>query len=119
MRLPILSFLVLASSIAAADQMSPDQLAREIIQISPAGAYNPVDKTEDELLRAQIINSRMTLRHLMLAPETTEQMRICFALLIIDQQLQLVKGIPAYSSKLEELNTNQRVLAKRLQEINK
>ena len=99
--------------------MTPDQLAKEIIRSIPAGAYNPLDKSEDELLRAQIFNSRMTLQQLMLASETTEQMRICFALMLIDQQLNVIRSMPEYNSKQEELVAKQRVLAKRLLEINK
>jgi len=119
MKLSILSLFVLVTSIAVAEQMTPDQIAKEIIQSTPAGAYNPLDKSGEELLRAQIINSRMQLRQLMLAPETTEQLRICFALLLIDQQLEAIKGNPAYSSKHEELHTKQRILAKRLLDINR
>jgi len=119
MKLVILSFLALNTSIVLAEQMTSDQIAMEVIRSTPAGAYNPVDRSEEEMLRAQIFNSRLTLQHLMLAPETTEQMRICFALWLLDQQLEIVKSNSAYSSKQEELRFKQRALAKRLLEINK
>ena len=117
MKLVILAFLALTTSIALAEQMTPDQLAIDVIRSAPSGAYNPVDRSEEEMLRAQIFNSRMTLQKLMLAPETTEQMRLCFALWLLDQQLDIVKSNSAFSSKQEELRLKQRALAKRLLEI--
>jgi hypothetical protein len=119
MKLAVIVFLSFIIAIASAEQMTPDQVAREIIRSMPAGAYNPLDKSEEELLRAQIINSRLTLQHLMLTSETSEKMRICFALLLIDQQLEVIKSTAAYSSKREEFISKQKILARRLRELNK
>lgn len=119
MKLAILAFLAFTTSVALAEQMTPDQIAIEVIRSATSGAYNPVDRSEEEMLRAQVFNSRMTLQQLMLAPETTEQMRICFALWLLDQKLEIVKSNSSYRSKQEELRFKQRALAKRLLEINK
>jgi hypothetical protein len=102
---------------AYAEQQTPSQMAQEIIRTMPAVAYNPLDNSEEELLKASIANSRVRLQYLMASPDTPEETRICFALMLLEQRLQsLPESID--TDRKNRLLFIQKCLGQRLLEIN-
>jgi hypothetical protein len=111
--------LNLPSSVAA----TADELAREIIKAESTIAHNARDSTPEELQRTAAANSRLRLQYLMLNDGgVSEEIRICYAIRVIDDKLGLHKIVRSGNQRTTEeeaLLTKRLLLAKRLIELEK
>jgi hypothetical protein len=67
--------------------LTPDEIARTIIQSEHYAAYNPVDRSTDELAKADAINAELRLRRLILE-SNNEELIFCYALSIVNRRLR-------------------------------
>ena len=102
---------------------SPNELAIKIIRTQPAFGYNPRNNSKEELAYAKAVNSAMTLNAIMANDKNvSEQLRICYAIKLLDNELGVRKAIRSGSKPLPEENLimKQRlILGARLIEIDK
>jgi len=116
----LISCFTLVSAVCAD---TADNLARAIIQEEAAGAHNVSDDTHEELKRATAANSRLRLKWLMLNQvSVTEELRICYAIRVIDDKLGLHKILRSginQTPEENELAEKRLILADRLIELDK
>ena len=102
---------------------TPNELAIKIIKNQSSFGYNPRNNSKDELAHAKAVNSAMTLNAIMANDENvSEELRICYAIKLLDNALDIRKAIRSGSKPLpeEKLIMKQRViLGARLIEIDK
>ena len=116
----LVMFVIFAPLIRAE---SPNELAIKIIRSQSAFGYNPRNNSKDELAHAKAVNSAMTLNALMANDKNvSEELRICYAIKLLDNALGIRKAIRSGSKPLpeEERIMKQRlILGARLIEIDK
>ena len=102
---------------------TPNELAIKVIKNQSTFGYNVRDDSDEELVRAHAINSAMRLNWLMANDKNvSEELRICYAIKLLDDALRIQKVIRSVSKPLpkEELMMKQRlILGARLVEIGK
>lgn len=86
--LPVI--LLFAAAATAAEKQEVD-LATSVIRSEICGGYNPLNNSEEELNKAAIENSRMKLRHLMLQKSTGRELKVCYALHVLEAQIKAVR----------------------------
>lgn len=106
-------------SLGAAEE-SPKEVAVRIIRSETPPAHNPLDNSERELNRAAVMNSRLRLKELMAGATVSDELRVCYALRVLDDRLRLVKALrkgrqPDPVDK--RLLRDQELLAKYLREL--
>jgi hypothetical protein len=98
-------------------------LAREIINEESAGAHNIREDTPEEQQRTAAANSRIRLKWLMLNDKSvSEEIRICYAIRVIDDQLGLHKILRSgvqQTPQEEALLKKRLLLGERLLELDK
>jgi predicted outer membrane protein len=107
----------------ASTAMAADDLASKVIQSEPIGAYNPTNNSEEELNKAAAFNSGIRLQYIILH-ETNEELKICFALRILESQIAAARRLASDTSDdgrakryLAGLQDTQTKLAKQLRAI--
>lgn len=113
--------LILLLSVTAVWAETPQEVARRVISSESFSAYNPINNTEEELNRASVINSKIRLRHLMLGDSVSDELRVCYALQVLQQHRDLVRdlGGDATTKKLErQMHADELVLAVYLRQMN-
>jgi hypothetical protein len=113
--------LILLLSVTAVWAETPQEVARRVISSESFSAYNPINNTEEELNRASVINSKIRLRHLMLGDSVSDELRVCYALQVLQQHRDLVRdlGVDATTKKLErQMHADELVLAVYLRQMN-
>jgi hypothetical protein len=96
---------------------SPHRLAVQIIAASaPVSAYVPKDNSDAEKKRAAI---NLRLRNFMLSDAVPEDVRVCYALGIVERQMLDVHNLPSDSAKAarEELLQEHRTLEAYLRQL--
>ena len=114
-------FVLLWSVVTSASAETPREVAKRIIASEVVGAYNPVNNTVEELNRASAIISQLQLRQLMLGDTVSEELRICYALRVIQERRKLVRtvsGTQAPTAAEKILEADQTVLAAHLLTLN-
>ena len=99
---------------------TPDQVAIEIIHHDSAPVYNPKDSSNDEVIKTAMINSRFTLNNFMASDQTPEKIRICYAIMLINDRLRtigVVRSFIAVHPDEKELVLKRDILTKRLIEL--
>jgi hypothetical protein len=110
-------FVLLLLVVTTAFAETPAEVAKRIIASETVGAYNPVNTTAEELNRASAINSQLQLRQLMLGDTVSEELRICYALRVIQERRRLggvVGGTETPTATEQVLDADQKVLAAHL-----
>jgi len=119
MKLAFFSLLVFGSAAIGAE--TPQEVAKRIISSESPPAYNVTNTTETELNRAAAINSQLQLRAFMLGNTVSEELRVCYALHIIQQRIG-IRRVIADGARLpateESLIRDQEVLAAYLRRLN-
>jgi hypothetical protein len=113
MKLSIILIFSVVASVAMAAQITPDEIAREMIRTVEYGAINPINNSEEAMIAASIVNSQLRLQHIMLSSETTEEVRVCFALLLIRNRLMRTSD----EAERSKLLFYQKALGKHLIEV--
>ena len=109
--------LVLASTLDGAGQ-GDDDLASTVIRSESRAGYNPVDKSEAELNKAATINSALRLQYMMLHEVTDQELRVCYALRVLESQIAAARVITSGSNSNSSQNRDQLdVLLKRQAEL--
>lgn len=110
--------LTLLLSVTVVCAETPQEVARRVISSESSTAYNPINNTEEELNRASVINSKLRLRHLMLGDSVSDELRVCYALQVLQQRGDLVRR-DATTKKLErQMHADELVLAVYLRQMN-
>ena len=111
-----LSVIILAVCRAAGDT-SPETLVVQIIEASaPVSAYVPKDDSPEEQKRAAI---NLRLRNYMLSDAVPQDVRVCYALGILEQQMLDNQALSSDSAKAraEWLKQEHRTLEKYLRQL--
>ena len=124
------TIIILLSSIVVltsySEEISPSALITKIIKDSHSFGYNPVDKSEDELIKADAINSDLRLREIILN-STDEELITCYALSIVNANIERISAMQKNNtptnmhipSVLEGLSEQRKLLVKHLRKIQK
>jgi hypothetical protein len=113
--------LTLLLSVTVVCAETPQEVARRVISSESSTAYNPINDTEEELNRASLINSKIRLRHLMLGDSVSDELRVCYALQVLQHRADLVRGFgaDATTKNLErQMHADELVLAVYLRQMN-
>ena len=113
--------LLLLLSVSFLSAETADDLAKRIISQEFAAGYNPVDSSKEEEIRAAAINSQLRLKWLMQSDEVTEELRICYAIKVLNERIALVSRIDSGIDPTGEhsaLQKEKEILASRLIELN-
>jgi len=84
-----LSCLMMMSS-GFAQEATPQELITRLIEAAHNSAYNPINNSPEELLKADAINAELRLKQLLLV-STNEELRICYALRIVNQSIGTIE----------------------------
>lgn len=101
MKVTVLFLIALAISSALFAESPAEVAVRTIREYSPL-AYNPKDKSEAEVTRAAEFNSQLRLRFLLLSEGASDELRVCFALRLIHERLQLAEAIRSGTQPLPD-----------------
>ena len=109
--------LVLVTIGRATGTESPQALVVQIISASaPVSAYVPKDNSAEEQKRASI---NLLLRNFMLSAAVPEEVRVCYALGILERQMLDARDLPSDSAKAhrEALRQEHRTLTEYLRQL--
>jgi hypothetical protein len=113
--------MILASVVIAASAESPHDTALRIIASSPGPVYHPPNSTDPELNKAAVLNSQTQLRQFMLGDSVPEDIRVCFALRLLDERLLLSRDLNRsdFSAQYkDDLTRDREVLTTYLRRLN-
>jgi len=118
--------VVLAFTVTAAEQKDED-LAATVIRSEVHAGYNPLDNSEAELIKAATINSALRLQYIMLHEVRDPEVRVCYALRVLESQIASARRIVEVSGNesgrsqeyLDMLQKRQTELARQFREIQK
>jgi hypothetical protein len=79
--------------------LKDQDLAATVIQSPILGGYSPLNDSEEELDKAAAFNSRLRLQHLMLHEVTNQELRVCYALQVLDSQIAALQPLASESKK--------------------
>jgi hypothetical protein len=120
MKILIPLFMTLPFAVGATDQKGGD-LATVVIQSESLGGYNPLDRSEEELNKAAAFNSAGRLQHIMLHEVSDPELKVCYALRVLDSQIATSRQLAADKNNQEGhlgvLLKRQAELAKQLRAI--
>lgn len=110
---PVLLLLLVTPFELCSAEKPADEIAKDLINRQSAVVYNARDDSREEAIRAFTVNSTMQLNHILASEQTSEELRILYALNLIQRSFgsRLVEA-PTESEK--ELLSQQRTLALRL-----
>ena len=109
--------IVLFALAAAASDLKDQDLAATVIRSQSLGGYNPLNHSEEELNRAAAFNSGLRLQYLMLHEATNQELRVCYALQVLDSQITALR--PLASEKTKRANDRLALLLKQQTELAK
>lgn len=109
-------FILLCAAHAIAE--TPNETAKRVIESEVTPAYNPRDASVEELNRAAAINSQLQLRSILLGDSVSEELRLCFALRLIQERLGLRRVGQPLTPAEQKLVADQTALAARLRQLN-
>ena len=113
--------LLLFLSFSALSAETANDLAKRIISQDFAAAYNPIDSSKEERIRAAAINSQLRLNWLMQSDEVTEELRICYAIKVLNKRIEMLSRLGSGidpAGKPSTLQKEKDILASRLIELN-
>jgi hypothetical protein len=92
-------------------------VARRVIASESKPSHNPIDSSEAELNKSAVINSALRLRHLMLSDAVSEELRVCYAISIVEQKIQVAISLKSQSltDSLRDTQTKLAVLLRQIQ----
>jgi hypothetical protein len=114
------TFILIAFAALANATQTPNQLALEVIKQDFSPAYNPENSSKEELIKAAAINSRLALNHLMSSNQVSEEIRVCYAIRLINDKLGrliMIKSSTATLPEEKEWIKKRDLLAERLLQI--
>jgi len=106
----ITALIFLLALAAGASGQKADDLATTVIKSQSPGAYNPLNKSEEELNKAAAFNSRLRLQYLMLHEVTNQELKICYALQVVESQIAALQ--PSASERNKRVNDRLALLLK-------
>ncbi len=116
MKLILLLILILALAVGASGQKA-DDLAATVIKSQSFGGYNPLNNSEEELNKAAAFNSRLRLQYLMLHEVTNQEVKVCYALQVVDSEIAALQ--PLASERNRRINDRLALLLKQQSDLAK
>jgi hypothetical protein len=123
---------VIAITAVVATAQTKDDLAASVIRSEVYTGYNLLNNSEEEQNKAASINASLRLQHILLYETTNDELRVCYALHILDSQVKEARQLAdaheftSTSSDAEKtrrylanLLEKQKELAKQFREIQK
>jgi hypothetical protein len=92
-------------------------LAAQIIRRFSPGAYNPMNRSEAEMRKSVRENAKLRLNHLMATSDIPEELRICYAITLLDRLVKLHGALGSGSAALSEANAELEALTDQLMAI--
>jgi len=116
MKLLLPLIVILAVAVRSADQKDED-LATIVIQSEMHAGYNPLNSSDEELNRAAVFNSGLRLQFMMLHEVTDPELKVCYALRVLDSQIATFRLLASENNKAAADNLT--VLLQRQSELGK
>ena len=116
MKLLLPLIMILAFPVRSADQKDED-LATIVIQSEIHTGYNPLNSADEELNRAAVFNAGLSLQYIMLREVTDPELKVCYALRVLDSQIATFRLLASESNKAAAENLT--VLLRRQSELGK
>jgi hypothetical protein len=87
----LLTFMSVFALTVIAGERGTEDVATTVIRSEFHAAYNPLDNSEAELNKAAAINSALRLQHLMLHEVSDPELRVCYALRVLESQIVIAR----------------------------
>jgi hypothetical protein len=108
--------MILPAAVRSADQKGED-LATIVIQSEMHAGYNPLNSRDEELNKAAVINSGLRLQYIMLHEVADPELKVCYALRVLDSQIATSRLLASENNKAAAENLT--VLLQRQTELGK